>query len=112
VVTSIHTESHVFVFIYVYRYTELHVLCIFAYMCTELTWMCVHGMIVSACTHVRGTGLHLFFKIGYSKSGTSNDGCLMQSLGRDLIYYKVGPAHKHLSLEMLQRTACIYFVKA
>ena len=55
-VTSIHTESHVFVFIYVYRYTELHVLCIFAYMCTELTWMCVHGMIVSACTHVQGTG--------------------------------------------------------
>jgi len=56
VVTYIHTEGHVFVFIYVYRYTELHVLCIFAYMCTELTWMCVHGMIVSACTHVRGTG--------------------------------------------------------
>jgi len=46
----------VFVFIYMYRYTELHVLCIFAYMYTEFTWMCVHGMIVSACTHVRGTG--------------------------------------------------------
>jgi len=50
----------VFVFIYMYRYTELHALmCIFAYMNTEFTWMCVHGMIVSACTHVRGTGLNV-----------------------------------------------------
>jgi len=47
---------HVFVFIYMYRYTELHVWCICAYMYTESTWMCVHEMIVSACTHVRGTG--------------------------------------------------------
>jgi len=48
---------HVFVFISMYRYTELYVLvCIFAYMYTEFEWMCVHGMIVSACTHVRGTG--------------------------------------------------------
>jgi len=47
---------HVFVFIYICRYTELHVWCIFAYMYTEFTWMCVHGMIVSACTHVRDTG--------------------------------------------------------
>jgi len=47
----------VFVSIYMYRYTELHVLvCIFAYMCTEFTRMCVHGMIVSARAHVRGTG--------------------------------------------------------
>jgi len=46
---------HVFVFRYMYRYTELHVLCIFAYMYTEFTWMCVHRMIVSACTHVQGT---------------------------------------------------------
>jgi len=43
----------------------------------------------------------------------------MPSLGRDLTHYKVdlwsykvGPAHKHSSLQMLQRTACIYFVKA
>ena len=47
---------HVFVLIYMYRYTELHVLCIFVYEYTEFTWMCVHGMIVNACTHVRGTG--------------------------------------------------------
>jgi len=46
---------YVFVLIYMYRYAELHVLCIFAYLYTEFTWMCVHGMIVSACTHVRGT---------------------------------------------------------
>jgi len=46
---------HVFVFICMYKHTELHVLCIFAYMYMEFTWMCVHGMIVSACTHVRGT---------------------------------------------------------
>ena len=47
---------HVFVFIHVYRYAESPVLvCIFAYMYTEFTWMCVHGMIVSACTHVQGT---------------------------------------------------------
>jgi len=48
---------HVFVFIYMYRYKELHVLvCIFVYMYTEFVWMCVHGKIVSTCTHVQGTG--------------------------------------------------------
>ena len=46
---------HVFVLIYMYRYTESHVLCIFACMYTGFTLMCVHGMIVSACTHVWGT---------------------------------------------------------
>ena len=36
---------------------SLHVLvCIFAYMYTEFTWICVNGRIVSAFTHVRGTG--------------------------------------------------------
>jgi len=41
---------------YVCTYTEEFVLCIFAYMWTVFTWMCVHGMIVSACTHVKGMG--------------------------------------------------------
>jgi len=45
---------YVFVFIYVCTYTEECVLCIFAYMWTGFTWMCVHTMIVSACTHVKG----------------------------------------------------------
>ena len=36
---------------------NLHVLvCISAYTYTEFTWMCVHGIKIRACTHVRGTG--------------------------------------------------------
>ena len=46
----------VFVSIYVCTYTEEYVLCISAYMWTGFTWMCVHTMIVSACTHVKGMG--------------------------------------------------------
>jgi len=57
--------------------------------------------------------LHLLrvYSTFYSESGTSNDGCFMPSLGRDLTHYKVafwsykvGPAQKQWSLEMLQLT--------
>ena len=48
----------VFVSIYVCTYTEEYVLCISAYMWTGFTWMCVHTMIVSACTDITHT-LHM-----------------------------------------------------